>query len=120
MVLLIQLMQGDCLEEMKKVPTDSVDLILCDPPYGTIKGMKLNGRESRTEWDNVVDTKKLFAEFKRILRVKGKAVIFSQEPYTSELKNNTDTAFIHSYDLIWDKQHFGNPFSAKKETVKHV
>lgn len=37
-------MQGDCLEEMKKIPTDSVDLILCDPPYGTIKESGKNGQ----------------------------------------------------------------------------
>lgn len=99
----MRLIKGDCLELMKDIPSGSVDLILTDPPYGTIKNMKIKSWEEGHYWDERVDTKQLFSEFKRILRVNGKAIIFSQEPYTNELKNNTDTSFIHSYDLIWNK-----------------
>lgn len=53
---MIQLLHGDCLELMKDIPDKSIDMILCDLPYGVLD----------SQWDNVIDGKKLFAEYKRI------------------------------------------------------
>lgn len=114
----VDLQQGDCLNLMKDIPSGSVDLILTDPPYGTIENLQINGYKHKdNSWDQRVDTSLLFSEFKRILRVNGRAIIFSQEPYTNELKNNTDKAFIHSYDLVWDKVVHANALVSKKKPL---
>ena len=81
----IELWQGDCLELMKNIPDGSVDLVLTDPPYGTVKGMPIDGWRRKAdcaEWDSTLDTETMFAEISRFLRPNGKAVLFSQEPYT--------------------------------------
>lgn len=113
-----QLLNGDCLELMKDIPSGSADLIVTDPPYGMIEKLNINGYKNKdNSWDKRVDTKKLFQEFKRILRVNGKAIIFSQEPYTNELKNNADNNFIHSYDLIWNKKLHSNALVSNKKPL---
>src|SRR5699024_976957 len=77
----------DCLEGMKRIPSGSVDMILCDLPYGTMKGANLDGWINQTtEWDGIIDTEKLFFEYERVLRMNGVAILFSQEPYTSHLR----------------------------------
>ena len=66
----IEIKQGDCLELMKDIPDGSVDMILADLPYGTIKGAKLDGWVNQTtEWDEVIDTGRLFLEYERVLRM---------------------------------------------------
>ena len=82
----IELMKGDCLELMKTIPDGSVDLILTDPPYGTVKGAGLDGwSHAKTEWDTVIDKELMWMEINRILRKNGKCILFSQEPFTSDL-----------------------------------
>ena len=54
----ITLLHGDCLERMKEIPNNSVDLILCDLPYGTIK----------CKWDTIIDIDTLWVEYKRIIK----------------------------------------------------
>ena len=65
----IELWQGDCLELMKNIPDGSVDLVLADPPYGTMKGI-----DDKHDWDTTIDTEKLFAEISRVLRISQKVV----------------------------------------------
>lgn len=117
------LLQGDCLELMKQIPDGSVDMILCDLPYGTIKGMQIDGYkargESATVWDDRIDTKALFVEYERILRRNGVAVLFSQEPYTAELRSHKATNIEFAYPLIWKKDHFANALIAKKAPVSY-
>lgn len=108
---------GDCLELMKEIPDGSVDMILCDLPYGTILNINLGGM--RTDWDIRIDTKLLFKEYERILRVNGIAVLFSQEPYTSELRTFKQENFIFLYPLIWEKDNFANPLSCNKAPVSY-
>lgn len=77
---------GDCLIESDKIETGSVDLILTDLPYGNMNtdgGRKLgiNG------WDFVIEPKQVYEIANRILRKNGKMVLFSQEPYTTQLIN---------------------------------
>ena len=111
---------GDCLELMKDIPDGSVDLILCDLPYGTVKGLKLDGwANNETKWDERLDTKTLFAEYERILRINGVAILFSQEPYTSHLRTFKSENFTFCYPMIWKKDHFANSLSCKKAPVSY-
>lgn len=117
---MVELKQGDCLELMKTIPSGSVDMILCDLPYGTMKGAGLDGWTNQTtEWDEVIDTKKLFHEYERILRRNGVAILFSQEPYTSELRTHNQSNIEFAYPLIWKKDHFANALIAKKAPVSY-
>ena len=115
------LLHGDCLELMKGIPDGSIDMILCDLPYGTIKGMQIDGYKIRgecaTSWDERIDTAKLFAEYERIIRMNGVAILFSQEPYTSHLRTFKSKNFNFSYPLIWKKDHFANAMVSKKAPV---
>lgn len=115
---MIELLNGDCLDVMKDIKTGSVDLILTDPPYGTIKGMELKGWNKKdTSWDVKVDTEELFLQFERILRPNGKLIIFSQQPYTTELINNQTDSLIFCYDLIWNKINHANHFCVNKKPL---
>lgn len=104
----IELLHGDCLEIMQDIPAGSVDLILCDPPYGTMKGI-----DSKHDWDTTIDTEKMFAEISRVLRRNGKAVLFCQEPYTSHLITNVPPSMLFCYRGIWLKNCSGNSMMAK-------
>lgn len=119
----VTLWQGDCIELMKDIPAGSIDMVLCDLPYGTIKGMQIDGYKRRgneaTVWDERINTKALFAEYERILRENGIAVLFSQEPYTSELRKQKHPNFDFAYPLIWKKDHFANALIAKKAPVSY-
>lgn len=117
---MIDIRQGDCLELMKEIPDGSVDMILCDLPYGTMKGAALDGwSQKTTEWDKRLDTDFLFSEYERVLRENGIAVLFSQEPYTSELRGRNVTNFKFAYPMIWKKDHFANALKAKKAPVSY-
>lgn len=117
------LMHGDCLELMKEIPDGSVDLVLCDPPYGTAGGMgKGEERYSRianVEWDNAISPQAIFEECNRILRTNGALILFSQEPYTSRLITEAHGNLPFSYRLIWLKDHFANSLLAKKAPVSY-
>ena len=116
----IEIKQGDCLELMKDIPDGSVDMILADLPYGTIKGAKLDGWVNQTtEWDEVIDTGRLFLEYERVLRMNGVAILFSQEPYTSHLRTFKSENFIFLYPMIWKKDHFANALISKKAPVSY-
>ena len=115
---MINLMQGDCLELMKTIPDGSVDLVLTDPPYGTVNGAGLDGwKNQTTEWDNVIDFKLMWTEINRILRKNGKCILFSQEPFTSNLIKSAIPNVPFSYRCIWLKDHFANSLFAKKAPV---
>ncbi|MCE3514673.1 site-specific DNA-methyltransferase [Escherichia coli] len=63
-----------------------MDLIVCDPPYGTIKGLNIKGwGKETTVWDEPIAPEKLFSLCERVLRGRGALVLFAQEPYTSQL-----------------------------------
>lgn len=116
-----KLMQGDCLELMKKIPDGSVDAIITDPPYGTVKGAGLDGwGKDKTAWDTVIDRDKMLSECNRILRVNGALILFSQEPYTSHLITNAHGNLPFSYRMMWLKDHFANSLIAKKAPVSYT
>ena len=118
---MIDLRQGDCLELLKDVPDGSVDLILTDPPYGTMKGAQLDGwDDKRTAWDTVIDSKLMWHEINRVLRVNGCCILFSQDPYTTELVTNGHNNVPFSYRMTWIKDHFANALVAKKAPVSYT
>ena len=114
----------DCLEGMTHIPDGSIDAIICDLPYGTMKGAAIEGwvKAGRdTSWDEIIPTDKLFDQYERILRKDGVAILFSQEPYTSHLRNfkYRNSNFPFAYPLIWEKDHYGNPLVANVAPVSY-
>ena len=114
----IELWQGDCLELMKNIPDGSVDLVLTDPPYGTMKGAALDGwKNQTTEWDTAIDPVKIFEQISRIMRQNGKAILFSQEPYTSRLITSAIPSLPFAYRAMWYKNVHANALLAKSAMV---
>jgi len=119
-----ELIKGECLYEMSKLEPDSIDLILTDPPYGTVTNMGSSdkvqhGMSGKTEWDTCLDFTKMFSECDRILRPNGALVLFGQEPFTSNLIQNAALNLPFSYRMIWVKDHFANGLIAKKAPVNY-
>lgn len=112
----MQLFHGDCLELMKNIPDGSVDLVLCDLPYGTMENAA-NGTDRKVlqscKWDKPLDENALFSEYVRILRPCGKAVLFSMEPLTSNLITKANAGLPFTQRLVWVKNVHGNPLSSK-------
>ena len=69
------LLTGDCMDLMKDIPDASVNLVLCDPPYGT----------TLNDWDKVLPFEPLWAEYKRLLADGGCVVLFGSQPFSSAL-----------------------------------
>lgn len=120
---MINLMHGDCLELMRDIPDVSVDMILCDPPYGTMKGIGSahvkHGMVGKTEWDDALDPALFLKECNRLLRMNGALVLSSQEPYTSRLITEAHGNLPFSYRMVWLKDHFANALSAKKAPLSY-
>ena len=113
-----ELWHGDCLELMKDIPDGSVDLVLTDPPYGTMKGAALDGWKNQTiEWDTAIDPLNIFEQISRALRPNGKAVLFSQEPYTSRLITSSIPSLPFAYRAMWYKNVHANALLAKSAMV---
>lgn len=114
---MIKLLKGDCLIESDKIESGSVDLILTDLPYGTMKSrdysIQPNQKEgSKTaqdhQWDNVIDTKKIMQIANRILRKNGKMILTAQDPFSTELKNKAIPNLPYNYSCVWEKSNFAN------------
>ena len=90
------LLQGDCLELMKQVPDKSVDLILCDLPYGT----------TSCKWDVVIPFEDLWKQYNRIIKDNGAIVLFGNEPFSSHLRMSNLKNY--KYDWVWDKKRGSN------------
>lgn len=88
----IQIKQGDCLELMKEIPDESIDMILCDLPYGT----------TACKWDTVIPFDKLWEQYKRIIKDNGAICLFGSEPFSTELRHSN--LKMYKYDWIWDKK----------------
>lgn len=85
-------MHGDCLELMKTIDDKSIDMILCDLPYGCT-----NARN----WDNVIPFKPLWEQYNRIIKDNGAVVLFGIEPFSSELR--ISNLKNYRYDYVWKK-----------------
>lgn len=102
------LIHGDCLEEMKKLDDNSVDMCLTDPPYGT----------TACKWDTVIPFEPMWAELHRIVKDNGAICLFGSEPFSSALRVSNIKRF--KYDWIWDKvQPSGAPLAKKMPMKLH-
>jgi len=102
----MQLIHGDCLEKMKDIPDKSIDMILCDLPYGT----------TACKWDVVIPFEPLWEQYKRIIKDRGAIVLFGSEPFSSYLRMSNIKQF--KYDWVWNKKLAGNGILAKKQPLK--
>ena len=93
MIELDTIYNEDCLQGMQRIPDGSIDAVICDLPYGT----------TRNQWDNVIPLDKLWAEYRRIIKERGAIVLFSQQPFTSELVMSNPQMF--KYEWIWEKEN---------------
>ena len=87
----IDLYNGDCIEVMKNIPSKSVDMILCDLPYGTTK----------CKWDSIIPFDKLWENYNRVTKDNAAIVLFGTEPFSTELRHSN--LKMYKYDWIWDK-----------------
>jgi site-specific DNA-methyltransferase (adenine-specific) len=97
---------GDCLEEMAKLPAASVDLILCDLPYGT----------TQNKWDSVIDLKALWLDYHRLCP-KGMIVLNCAQPFTSVLIGSNLKAFRHEW--VWAKSQASGHLNAKRKPMRN-
>ena len=98
--------QGDCLEVMKSIPDKSIDMILCDLPYGT----------TACKWDTVIPFEPLWEQYKRIIKDNRAIVLTASQPFTSALVMSNPDMF--KYEIIWAKSKPSNFMLAKKQILK--
>ena len=103
----MQLIQGDCLKEMKNIPDKSIDLILTDPPYGT----------TACKWDTIIPLDKMWIHLKRIIKDNGAIVLFGSEPFSSYLRMSNIKDY--KYDWIWIKNSPTGFWNAKIMPMKN-
>jgi site-specific DNA-methyltransferase (adenine-specific) len=98
--------QGDCLVEMDKIADKSVDMILCDLPYGT----------TACKWDSILPLDILWKHYERILKDDGVIALTASQPFTSNLVMSNINWF--KYEWIWHKNMGGNFMAATKQPMK--
>lgn len=103
----MQLIHGDCLEELQNIPTGSIDLILTDPPYGT----------TACKWDSIIPLEKMWPLLDRVIKSNGVTVLFGNEPFSSMLRMGNIKNY--KYDWVWQKKHTGQ-LNAKKQPLRNV
>ena len=103
----MDLYNGDCLEIMKNIPDGSVDMILCDPPYGT----------TACKWDSVIPFEPMWEQLHRIIKPNGAICLFGSEPFSSALRMSNIKHF--KYDWIWEKTLCSNFLCLKKQPAKN-
>lgn len=96
----------DCLDGMKLIKDKSIDMILCDLPYGTTK----------CKWDIIIPFKPLWEQYERIIKDNGAIILFGSQPFTSLLINSNIKLF--KYEIIWDKVKPSSGLLAKKQPLK--
>ena len=104
----VNLLQGDCLDLMKDIPSGSIDMILADLPYGTTKN----------KWDSIIPLGKLWEQHERVIKGNGAIVLFGSQPFTTAL-NNSNTK-LYRYEWIWIKNNStGFQLANKRPMKKH-
>ena len=101
MVKLNTIYNEDCLEGMKRIPDESVDMILCDLPYGT----------TACKWDTIIPFETLWAEYERVIKSNGAIVLTAAQPFTSALVMSNPKWF--KYEWVWEKTRFTGNLNAK-------
>jgi len=98
--------EADCLDLMPQIPDKSIDMILCDLPYGT----------TQNKWDSVIDLDKLWKEYTRIIKDNGVIVLTSQGIFTAHLIMSKESWF--KYKIVWIKSKSTNFLNAKKQPLR--
>jgi len=104
----IQLIQGDCLSEMPKLESNSVDLVLADVPYGT----------TACKWDKIIPFEPMWKELKRVVKDKSAICLFGSEPFSSALRMSNINQY--KYDWVWVKNRPANINCAKIRPMKYT
>ena len=104
----MQLIHGDCLEKMKDIPDKSIDMILCDLPYGT----------TWAKWDSIISFEELWKQYNRIIKDNSAIVLFSSQPFTTKLTDSNMKNF--KYTWYWIKNIKGNYLNAKRQPLRQV
>jgi site-specific DNA-methyltransferase (adenine-specific) len=103
---MINLIKGDCLEEMVNIEENSIDAIICDLPYGT----------TQNKWDSVVDLDLLWKEYNRIIKYNGAIVLFASHPFTSVL--GCSNLKMLKYSLVYEKSHSTGHLNANRMPMR--
>jgi DNA modification methylase len=101
-----QVLLGDCLEVMKDIPDGSIDMILCDLPYGTTK----------CKWDIIIPFEPLWEEYHRVTKRNGAIILTASQPFTSVLINSNLKDY--RYNWVWEKSKATGYLNAKKMPMK--
>ena len=103
---MINLIKGDCIEQMRLIPSGSVDAIITDPPYGT----------TACKWDSVIDFKPMWEQLNRIIKPNGAIVLFGAEPFSSALRMSNIKHY--RYDWVWDKKRPSGALFSKYQPMR--
>ena len=103
---MINLLHGDCIELMQSIPDGSVDMILCDLPYGT----------TACKWDTVIPFEPLWAQYRRVAKRNAAIVLTASQPFTTALIASNIREF--RYTWVWEKEQGVNFMLAKKQPLK--
>jgi len=101
-----EILLGDCLELMKDIPNGSIDMILCDLPYGT----------TACKWDTIIPFDKLWEQYERVIKPNGAIVLTASQPFTSFLIMSNIKLF--KYCWVWDKISCTGNMLAKKQPLR--
>ena len=117
---MIELYLGDCLVQMNKIAEDSIDLILCDLPYGTTDrtGVDKKGSNRILGWDTVISLDKLWQQYRRVLKPTGAVVLTADQPFTSQLVLSNLEWF--KYEWIWKKKRTTGFLHANARPMKET
>ena len=101
-----QTIQGDCLKVMDDIASDSVDMILCDLPYGT----------TQNKWDSVIPLEKLWEQYRRVIKPNGVIALSAQGIFTAKLMLSNEAWF--KYKFVWVKSKSTNFLNARKQPLR--
>lgn len=105
---MLKLYKGDCLEIMSNIPDKSVDLILCDLPYGL----------TDCSWDAIIPFEPLWKQYRRVLKTNGTAILFGNQPFMSDLVNSNKSEYSHTW--YWKKNNVTGALFAKKMPMRCI
>lgn len=103
----VQLLQGNCIDLMKNIPDKSVDMVLCDLPYGV----------TQNDWDKPIPLNSLWEQYNRIVKINGAIVLNCQQPFTSELILSNKKNF--KYCWVWYKKQCSGFLNSKKQPLRN-
>lgn len=114
---MISLLQGDCLDRMNEIPDGSVDMVLCDLPYGTTIHKNAQGTPTAA-WDTPIPFENLWAQYRRLIKPTGNIILTAAQPFTSRLVTSNVEWF--KYTLVWRKSRVSGHFSVQyRPLVEH-